>query len=250
MINLDPSLINQDSVRKKRRKKMLLIAIAPVIILSAAGLFFLRPGVFDIIFGANYDSKNSNTLIALSQFHKTGNIIEPYIAYYDAGTAYIMSGEGEKAEVELRESMKNLPPADKICQVVVNLSYSIEIQADAAKNRQKYDEALVLYSRAEGVLYENSCASKNAQQSRDKKAGAAMSRISRKRGATVSEMNNNGDPSEIDPDKGGLEISEEQLRAMQDNTMNGNNVRSTVLERLRGSGSGSGGSSLYNSGHW
>ena len=43
-VNLDPSIIDQDALRKQRRKKMLTYAAIPVVVLIAAGLFFLRPG--------------------------------------------------------------------------------------------------------------------------------------------------------------------------------------------------------------
>ena len=249
MINLDPSIINQESLRKKRRKKLLLIFIAPVTVLTLAGLFFLRPGMFDILFGMNYDNKDSGMIVSLGQMQKVANIIEPYIAYYNAGTAYLKDGDGIKAEAELRESIKKLPPQDKICQVRTNLSYSIEIQADEAMINRKYDEALVLYSRAEGILYEDNCASKqDAQEIKDKMIDAAIKRITRKRGTVVSEMNNSGDGSDVDPETGGLEIDEDQLEQMRSNARNGNDVRSMVLER--GSRGGSyGGYGSYNY-HW
>ncbi len=253
MINLDPSIINQDEVRKKRRKKMLLIAIVPEIILIAAGAFFVRQGVFDILFGANYKNEKADVAIALSQMQKVGNIIEPYIAYYNAGTAYLRGGDGVKAEAELRESMKNLPPSDKICQVRVNLSYSIEIQADEAKVLKKYDEALVLYSRAEGILYEDNCANKNeGQNGKDKNADTAKRRISQKRGSVVSEMNGNEGEGGDDPSTGGREITEEQLRKLQQEMNNNGKVREKILEQQgknRSNGNGGGAYGYYNY-HW
>jgi len=249
MINLDPSIIDQESLRKKRRKKLLLIFIAPVTILTLAGLFFLRPGIFDILFGMNYDNRDSGAIVSLGQMQKVANIIEPYIAYYNAGTAYLKDGDGVKAETELRESIKKLPPQDKICQVRTNLSYSIEIQADEAMINRKYDEALVLFSRAEGILYEDNCASKQAEAIEDKMIEAAIKRITRKRGTVVSEMNNSGDGSDIDPETGGLEIDDDQLEQMRNNARNGNEIRSMVLERGTRSGGSYGGYGTYNY-HW
>lgn len=248
MINLDPSIIDQESVRKKRRKKLLRISFLPVLILLLAGLFFLRQGVFDILFGIVYNNEDAGIAIALSQMQKNGNVIEPYIAYYDAGTAYLKDGDGEKAEADLKESLKNMPPTDKICQVRVNLSYSIEIQADEAKIMQQYDRALTLYSRAEGVLLADNCANKN-KNGKDAKAEAAQKRISQKRSNTVAKMNNSGDDGTIN-EKGGLEISEEQLEKLQKNTKNGSIIRDEVLRRNSSSGSGGGGSYGSYTYHW
>lgn len=249
MINLDPSIIDQEGLRKKRRKKLLIAFIAPVAIFAIAGMFFLRPGVFDVLYRINYDGDNSDALISLSQMQKAGNIIEPYIAYYDAGTAYLKDGDGIKAEVELRESIKQQPPADKICQVRTNLSYSIEIQADEAKIMKKYDEALVLFSRAEGILYEDNCANKQSDTGKDRMAVTAKKRLIQKRNSVVSEMNNSADESEIDPETGGLEISDEQMQQVLENIQNGNDIRSDVRMHGRSYGSYGGASGSYGY-HW
>lgn len=238
MINLDPSIIDQDSVRKKRRKKLLTIAIAPVVLLFAASLFFMRQGFFDLLFGINFKNESADIAITLSQMQKVGNIVEPYIAYYNAGTAYLKGGDGHLAEVELRESIKNLPPSDKICKVRVNLSYSLEIQADEAKIKKEYDQALVLYNTAEGVLYEDGCANKANQGGKDQSAEKAKQRISKKRNSTVSEMNGNGDGESGNNGEDGLEISEEQLKTLQENAKSGNDVLQEARDRNSSYGGG------------
>ncbi len=250
MINLDPRILDQEGVRKHRRRKLFSIAALPLILLIAGGLFFLRPAVFDALFGINYNNEKSDFIIGLSQIHKNANLLEPYIAYYNAGTAYLKNNENAKAEEELRESIKNVPPSDKICQVRVNLSYSIEAQGDEARVLKKYDEALVLYNKAEGVLYEDNCASKqSSKESRDQKAQAAKNRISDKRNSTVSEMNGNeaGGGDGDDDDDNGLEISDEQLEQLRQNAMNGNDARGRVLQRRNGS---AGGGYNFNTRHW
>ena len=255
MIDLDPSIIDQESVRKKRRRKMLRIAIIPVLLLIATSIFFIRQGAFDIIFGIAYNAEKADTAITLSQLQKNGNIIEPYIAYYNAGTAYLKDGDGKKAETELQESLKKLPPNDKVCQVRVNLSYSVEIQADEAKILKKYNDALVLFSRAEGILYEDGCASKtDSKNSKDKNADTAKDRISQKRNEVVSEMNRSSGNKTIDPKKGGLEISEEQLKKLQEETSSGNDARSEAMNAItgkfaNGGGGGNGGYGIYYK-HW
>lgn len=189
MINLDPTIIDQESVRKKRRKKMLLTSIGPVLVLAMVGLFCIRPSTFDVLYRINYEG-SADVDVNLSQMQKFANIIEPYIAFYDSGTAYIRNNEGAKAEADLRESLRQNPPYEKLCQIRVNLSYSIEIQADEASILAKYDQALLLYNRAEGVLYEDNCINRvSPQNSLDKNAASAQNRITKKRSSTIEKMN-------------------------------------------------------------
>lgn len=262
MINLDPSLVNQENVRKKRRKKLLLNSIIPVVILAVAGLFFLRPGIFNILYNMNYNSDNAGFNIFISGLQTKANIIEPYIAHYDAGTAYIKDNDGKNAEVELRESLKNNPPADKVCQVRTNLSYSIEMQADQATILQHYGEALVLYSTAEGILYGDNCASRDSSttttqgggstdKKRDKKAEAAKERISQKRGKITSQMNGQGEDGEDPNSDTDIQINEGQLQELRNNLMNGQDLQNLTRQRqFRNGGGGAGGGAFSNIQHW
>lgn len=238
MIDLDPAIIDQESIRKKRRKKLFLIALTPITILVLASILFLRPGIFDAIFSMKFNQDDAGGAISISQFHKGVNIIEPYIAYYNAGTAYIKGKDGKNAENELQESLRNNPPKDKICQIRVNLSYSIELQADDAKNRSDYDNALMLYNRAEGVLYDDGCASKqDGKKSKDGKAEEAAERISKKRSSAVALLNGADDDGNGDGGGGdnsnNIEISEEEIKNLRQKLKDGASVRSEVYERQR-----------------
>ena len=236
MIDLDPAILDQESIRKKRRKKMLLIALAPIIILILASMLFLRPGAFNILFSSAYKQSDASGAISISQFHKNLNIIERYIAPFDAGTAYLKDGDGENAEIEFRDSLQNDPPKDMICQIRVNLSYSIELQADKAKNKGNYEDSLILYNKAEGVLYEDNCASKQASSESegetDEKAEEAKRRISEKRSAAVSSLNSeNGGNSEDGGYVDDTELSEDTVQELKKELIDGNTIRNGIQQR-------------------
>jgi hypothetical protein len=99
MIDLDPAIVDQETLRKKRRKKLLLISLGPNIILVIAGLFFLRPAGTDVLYHMNFSGRNAGA-VTVARIQQFANLIEPYIAYYDAGTALIQQGEGKEAEKE------------------------------------------------------------------------------------------------------------------------------------------------------
>lgn len=250
MINLDPSIIDQESVRKKRRKKLMLYATAPVVILLIAGLFFARPGIFNVLYNMNYDNADAGFNIFISNLQTKANIIEPYIAYYDAGTAYIKNNDAIRAETELRSSLRNNPPADKVCQVRTNLAYSIEMQADQENIKGNYSEALVLYSTSEGILYGDNCASKDDSEDRDEKAGEAKKRISQKRGKITSEMNGQGEGGEDLNPYADTQINEGQLQELRNNLMNGLDIQNYSRQKQFASGGGAGGGSYSKIQHW
>ena len=251
MIDLDPAIVDQETTRKKRRKKLLLIALGPIILLVVAGAFFLRPACADVLYRINFDSNNGGA-IAIAKMQQFANLIEPYVAYYNSGTALIQQKEGREAEKELRQSLASNPPQDKICQVRVNLSYSIEMQADDARSDRRFDDALALLSKAEGVLYENGCASKisNKEYGKDKHAEEAKKRIGGKRNQIISAMD-----SRYGDNEGGEEGGEEQSVSLDNEVID--SIRSMIesgpeIQNLLrdnshfGAGNVSGGDSNFN----
>jgi hypothetical protein len=250
MIDLDPAIVDQETLRKKRRKKLLLISLGPNIILVIAGLFFLRPAGTDVLYHMNFSGRNAGA-VTVARIQQFANLIEPYIAYYDAGTALIQQGEGKEAEKELRQSLANDPPQDKVCKVRVNLSYSIEMQADDAREHSRFSEALALLSKAEGVLYENGCAPKNntKEPAKDKHAEEAKKRIDGKRNQVISAIDSDykeqhGGSSE---EQQGTDLDSEKIQTIQNMIESGPEIQNGLRDgRFYGAGNIGGGDSNYN----
>ncbi len=199
MLNLDPALLDQDKIRLHRRKILLIISILPATILILVALFLGRTGIYNLFLSIDTGNKLYSTSKSFNGFQKVGNIIEPYLAYYNSGifTLYDAKTEDDlvSAELEFRESLKNNPPQEMLCHIIVNLSYSIELQADLKVSNKLYDESLALYNRADGILYENNCASKESSDKKgsDKKAESAKERIADKRRKVIAAANNETD---------------------------------------------------------
>lgn len=249
MIDLDPAIVDQETLRKKRRKKMLLVSLGPNIILAVAGAFFLRPVCSDILYRMNFDSRNG-AAVTIAKTQQFANLIEPYIAYYNAGTALIQQGEASDAEKELRQSLASNPPQDKVCQVRVNLSYSIEIQADDARSHNNLDKALALLSKAEGILYENGCANKDNSKTaaKDIHAEEAKRRINGKRNQLVSAMTG-GSESEggSSGSQQGENISSERVDAIRSMIKGGPEIQNLLRDNSHyGAGNVGGSDSNFN----
>ena len=81
MLSLDPEIVDQNKVRMRRRRKMLKYSLLPVIALALISIFFLRTGVYNIIYSLSYRNQNYETPAAVSNMQLFGNMIESYIAY-------------------------------------------------------------------------------------------------------------------------------------------------------------------------
>ena len=148
---------------------------------------------------------------------------QSYIAYYNSGTAYLASNKPQEAERDLRKSLDMNPPASKVCQVRVNLSYAIELRAD---KEQSAEQASYLYNMAQGILLEGNCASQQEDLTpRDKMAQAAMKRIN----AKISQVNDRGD-GEGESDNNARKITDEEARQYGKELMDGYTYRDGTRE--------------------
>lgn len=189
MLELNPEIVDQDKIRKQKRKRMLKIAFLPCLLLVLAGGFFLRTTAFNVIYDLSYENKNYDTTELITEMQKVGNIVTPYITFFDSGVTKLVKTDYSGAEAEFRSALKENPPKNMLCKIYVNLSLSIELQADTLVKKQKYDDALVLYNTAQSTLYENNCANKQDGNGSDKKAEAANTRLDSKRSRAVAYMN-------------------------------------------------------------
>ena len=222
MLNLDPQIIDQDKVRLRRRKKLLKYAIIPIILVLLIGVFFLRTGFYNIVYKLSYDNRNYDTPTSISSMQLFGNMIQPYIAYYNRGTAELNISEYDEAEEDFRASLRENPPKAELCKIYVNLSLSIELQGDTALQGSDYNKALEAYNRAESVLYSNGCAAKGSNSNgKDSKAEAAKERINDKRGDATDKMNNHKDADEdYDDTPEKKQISDDDLKKINKGVMN------------------------------
>ncbi len=198
MLNLNPELVDQDKIRKIKRKQLLKYAFVPCLLLLLASAFVFRIGIFNIVYGVSYTNQNFDIANAMTDFQGVGNVIMPYIKYFDGGVAKLRNLHFVEAEKDFRASLKENPPADILCSIYTNLSLSIEFQADEKFNNGQYDDALVLYGKAQSTLYSNGCASKDENEGSDSLAKNAKKRIDSKLSKTMNKINSVSDEGNDD----------------------------------------------------
>ncbi len=219
MINLNPSIVDQEHIRKLRRKRLFNFFILPIVILTLVGGFLLRTGFFNLLYRASYNANNYSSAKTYTDIQNLANIIEPYIIYFDRGNTLYMGGDYSSAENEYRSALLENPPKSMLCKVYVNLSLSIEKQGDNEFDDKNYDNALILYNSAEAILYENNCAAKNNnEESKDSRAENARDRIVNKRRRAISAINSmdesGDDNNNSDNNKN---VSDDDLKNILDN---------------------------------
>ena len=225
MINFDLNKLDQDKIRKQKRKKLLLISIAPCIILLVLGVFFLRPAITMMLYSMNYSSKNYKGAESVADTQNFLNIIEPYIADYQIGTAMIQDGDYTGAEQKLISSLEQDPDKENVCKVRTNLAYSIEKQADKLSSEENYSDAIIKYSEAVGYLSGDNCADQqDSSKGSDEQAQKAMDRDKKKIKDLVEKLNSQADdnkPSDEDKYHDGqyndAEVTDDELQQMQNN---------------------------------
>ena len=227
MINLDPALLDQDKIRKKRRKMLLKRYAIPIALLVLISLFFLSTWIYNLFYLICYNGKHFPIADSYTETRFVINVLEPYIADYDQGVARLKMGEYGRAEKSFTESLQKSPADDRLCQIYVNLSLSIELQADASLQKSDYNKALELYNKAENVLYNTGCAKQGSDSSgKDSKAEAAKERLINKRSDATDSMNNT---QSVDEDANATpqkkQITEEELRGINMEIVSPNEVR-------------------------
>lgn len=249
MINLDPGIVDQNRVRKDRRKRLFKTALLPLIILFIVSIIFLRPGIYNVIMSISYGGKNYSISESASGMQTFINVLEPYIAHYNHGVSNLQLSHYDKAEADFEESLTNNPPEEMLCKIYINLSYSIEMQADTMMNRGSYDTAIEMYNRAESILYSNGCAGKGGDVGKDRNADKAEERVGEKRENAAKEMagqveGEGGDGNSEEP------LGEDALEKIQEKNKNDSDSQKELRNKTGKHGTGSGSNYGSKEKHW
>jgi tetratricopeptide (TPR) repeat protein len=238
MLNLNPELVNQDKIRILKRKRMLKYAILPCLALFLASAFIFRVGVFNAVYSISYGNHNFDIANSMADAQGVGNFVSPYIKFYDGGVAKLRMRDYKEAEANFRASLKEYPPADKLCQIYTNLSLSIELQADEFFNRGDYPSALEFYAKAQSALYSNGCASKTDREGTDTKAKDAKMRLDGKLSKTMNKINSVNDDGGDDTKKPieEIEITNDQQKNLDRRRDNQNEITWKVRNGYGASG--------------
>lgn len=157
----DLGKLDFEGIRKRRRKKLLLFSLPVCIIVGLVAIKMLSIPILSSVAHGQYKNKQYDATVGWMAPLNLVNIFEPYIVSYNQGNAFYKKGDFVKAEERYRKALE-MVPAKHECSVRINLSLSIEAQADRLVNDKKYDEAIVRYDEIKAILRdgEDSCSVK------------------------------------------------------------------------------------------
>ncbi|SEC07162.1 hypothetical protein SAMN04489806_2517 [Paramicrobacterium humi] len=138
--------------RTARRRMRLALATLPLVLVALvfAGKLFSLPVI--VAQGAG-DYESGQWKNAAQSFDRLDfwNAFEPWVAHFDQGTALAAAGSFTRATDELWTALQ-LAPADRRCQVRVNLALAWEQQGDSYAKAGSVDGAVRLWQAALAVI--------------------------------------------------------------------------------------------------
>lgn len=143
-----------------RRRTRLLRWSLPVVILAALVALKLLSAVgLNLIGTASYDRANYATAAARYENTQFVNVVQPWKAYYNEGTAHYSAGKfftaGQRLEIALEKVPKNpedQPRGPEECAVRVNFSLALEGTADETLSVGDAEMAEEYYTQALDML--------------------------------------------------------------------------------------------------
>lgn len=231
MINLDPKLVDQETIRKNKRKRLLKIAALPCVLLLILTLMAARQSSYNAFFGLVIKNNETGFANILTQMQIFANYAEPHIAHYNEGIIRLKNRQYTEAEQSFRTSLENDPPERAVCDIYNNLAISMELQADELVKTKTYEKAIELYTHAESILISSGCGS-NEDNKKHEKSNATAERVSEKRSEAIANKNKFSGSAGAGSNQGGTSIDEGTLKKIKESQSMSNsgaiNVRNSL----------------------
>lgn len=150
----DLAKLDFEKIRLRRRKRLLLFTSPLIIIACVVGIKWVSLSLFTTL--SNDASKRGDYDSAISWLQPLtlANFIKPYIVYYNIGTAEFQKSDYDSAEKSFRRSLE-LRPGNDECSVRLNLSLTLEKQADLLVEADDIDNAIVKYDETKAVVLDS-----------------------------------------------------------------------------------------------
>lgn len=144
------------TAREQVRRALLLAGIVPVVIGLAFLMKVILMGHHDRAGREAWDVRDAATAMEHYSANRELNILQPWIAHFDAGNAAFLLGENARAIAYYGEALERVPE-DHECTVRINMSLTQEAIGDRARDAGNQAGAKVAYEEALATLKEGDC---------------------------------------------------------------------------------------------
>jgi hypothetical protein len=180
--------LDVDAIRHKKRRKLLLYSLPLTLPVLSIGLILCAISGGAMLGLSMYNSQNFSGAAQTFGLTSLINMIEPYKSPFNTGTALLQNRSYKDAQGRLLQALA-LAPADKVCQVRVNLSLAYEAEADALRADKKLQEAIERYSRARETIVGDDCSKdqKDSQNTQEKDGNNVKNEQAKQRGSAIQQ---------------------------------------------------------------
>jgi len=179
----DLTKLDFESRRKEKRRRLLLISLPGVLLLLFAGIGLIVPTILTNVSAGEFTKGNYSAAASNLAPLRFLNVIEPYKAHYNYGTALSGEGKFDEAMNELEAAIAYTNDQKVICVITYNLVLTMEGAGDQKLKTADLTSAITLYARAINRIKDNAdCFKDSALQQRIEEKLKATEEVRAKQG--------------------------------------------------------------------
>ena len=161
------------TAREQVRRALLLAGIVPVVIGFAFLVKVILMDHHDRAGRDAWDVRDAATAMEHYSDNRDLNILQPWIAHFDAGNAAFLLGENARALAYYGEALERVPE-DHECTVRINMSLTQEAIGDRARDAGDQQGAKAAYEEALATLEEGDCPTDAGQGPKQSQQGESV----------------------------------------------------------------------------
>ncbi|TQL67066.1 hypothetical protein FB381_0938 [Nocardioides albertanoniae] len=150
------------TTREQLRRVLLLIGIVPVVIALAFLIKVVVMGHHDRGGLEAWDERDAASAMEHYDANRGLNVLQPWIAHFDAGNAAFLLGENARAIAYFGEALERAPKEHE-CTVRINMSLTQEAVGDRARDAGDQELAKSAYEEALATLKDGDCPTSSGQ---------------------------------------------------------------------------------------
>lgn len=143
----DMTQLDFEAIRKKKRKQLLSISAPFIVIVLATALWLGLPTLLTASAVKAFDQAQYSTALKNVSMGHILNLIEPYKAFYNQGTALAAKGDLDSAMMKLETALAYTNDSDTQCVITRNLVLVMESSGDQKVQQAKLSDAFAAYTR-------------------------------------------------------------------------------------------------------
>lgn len=218
----DLSLLDFESRRHAKRHKLFKWSLPLVGVLVLVSVWLVLPTTLTAVATARYNDRQYSGATSTLSGLTLSNVIEPYIALYNQGTALSAAGNYDQAKEKLETALAYTSDTEAVCRISMNLVSTLESAGDTSFKQANFSGAVTYYTQAL-ARWTDSKTCFDGSTVRDRiqiKLDAAKKAVTQK-SSSKSDTKSTDQPTQSQQDK--LKQNEQKAQQTRNESQQGNN---------------------------